>query len=284
MSSGGNYVPPLIIFSRKNKKDEFGDGAPPGSIIGYSPSGWITISLFTRWFAHFIKTVHPTADDPVVLVFDGHFSYTRNIELIEIARQNHMSLVCLPPHCSDQMQPLDVAFMKSFKAYYSSSIETWMSHHPGRIVTHYQVAGLFTEAYEKEATMQVARNGFRATGILPFNPNIFPDYQYVTVPDLPSADVAPHSEAPLALDTPGETSQSNEATTPYISPEDIRPMSSVPEAPPSNRRGTAKLVSVWKNSCKNEMIKKRRRVEKIKCCVSRNRSFKIKQIQDIEDS
>jgi len=68
------------------------------------------------------------------------------------------------------MQSLDVAFMKLLKAYYSAAFELWLDQHPGCVVTHYQVARLFTQAYEKAAPMTVARNGFQKTGILPYDP------------------------------------------------------------------------------------------------------------------
>ncbi|KAM3963977.1 uncharacterized protein ACR2FA_002014 [Aphomia sociella] len=50
--------------------------------------------------------------------------------------------------------------------------------HPGRVVTHLQIAGLFNEAYGKAATVQNACHGFKSTGIWPLNPDIFPDYMY----------------------------------------------------------------------------------------------------------
>nr|CAH7765781.1 unnamed protein product [Callosobruchus chinensis] len=55
MNASGNYVPPLIIFPRKNMSQELMDGAPAGAISGCHPSGWIQTDLFTKWFQHFIN-------------------------------------------------------------------------------------------------------------------------------------------------------------------------------------------------------------------------------------
>nr|CAI5818326.1 unnamed protein product [Callosobruchus analis] len=61
-------------------------GAPPGSIGRCHPSGWIQTNHFTEWFNHFVAKAKPTADEPVLLILDGHHSHTKNIEVIEIAR------------------------------------------------------------------------------------------------------------------------------------------------------------------------------------------------------
>jgi hypothetical protein len=168
MSAAGTYVPSLLVFPRKRMKPELLDGAPPGTIAGCHPPGWIQLDLFTQWFYHFISFVKPSKEDPVVLVVDGHYSHTRNIDVIDLARENGVSIVCLPPHSTDRMQPLDVAFMKPFKTYYAREMANWMAAHPGRTVTAFQIAHLMGQAYIKAGTVQIATSCFRATGILPF--------------------------------------------------------------------------------------------------------------------
>jgi hypothetical protein len=41
MNASGTYVPPLIVFPRKNMKEELVDGARAGSIAAYNPRWWI---------------------------------------------------------------------------------------------------------------------------------------------------------------------------------------------------------------------------------------------------
>ncbi|KAI4466985.1 hypothetical protein MML48_2g00000316 [Holotrichia oblita] len=72
--------------------------------------------------------------------------------------------------------------------YYNHAVTQWLRENPGRTVNIYQVFKLFNEAYEKTASLEIASSGFRATGISPFNANIFPDHMF-----LPS----------LTTDTPG---------------------------------------------------------------------------------
>lgn len=61
-----------------------------------SVSGWIQLELFTKWFRHFVNYVKPNKDNPILLLLDGHFSHTRDIEVIEIARENGVILVSIP--------------------------------------------------------------------------------------------------------------------------------------------------------------------------------------------
>ena len=55
-----------------------------------------------------------------------------NMEVIDLARANGVVLLCLPPHCSHKMQPLDVSFMKPLSIYYDQELEKWLRNHPGR--------------------------------------------------------------------------------------------------------------------------------------------------------
>ena len=57
-------------------------------------------------------------NNPVLLILDGHSTHNKNLELIDLARENGFVLLCLPLHCSHRMQPLDVSFMKQLSTYY----------------------------------------------------------------------------------------------------------------------------------------------------------------------
>ncbi|KAG1663595.1 hypothetical protein GQR58_020325 [Nymphon striatum] len=48
------------------------------------------------------------------------------------------------------IQPLDVSFMKPLMTYYTQKVEKWFRNHPGRVVTTFQSAGLFSGAYDSD--------------------------------------------------------------------------------------------------------------------------------------
>lgn len=178
MSAGGNYVPPMLIFPRQRMKQELTDGAPPGTIFACNKSGWMQLEIFSSWFEHFINHTKPTAKDPVLLILDGHMTHTKNLAVIEKARDNNVTILCLPPHCSHKLQPLDRSFMFPLNTFYVSSIEKFLRNNPGRTVTQFQISKLFGEAYLRAATPTTAINGFRKCGICPYNPDVFTDADF----------------------------------------------------------------------------------------------------------
>jgi hypothetical protein len=67
MLSNINRVP------EKNTKEELMNAAPADSITACHSSGWIQTDIFTKWFDNFIHFIKPSADDPVLLIVDGHY-------------------------------------------------------------------------------------------------------------------------------------------------------------------------------------------------------------------
>ena len=63
-------------------------------------------------------------------------------ELIELARNNNIHLLCLPANTSHVLQLLDVGVFKSFKTYFSRACHEYMSYHLGCIVTTNIIASL----------------------------------------------------------------------------------------------------------------------------------------------
>lgn len=149
-------------------------GAPPGTIFAVHPSGWIQMNSFTQWFRHFIEFANPTKEKPVLLVLDGHCSHTQNIDLIDLAKTNHVTIVSLPPHSSHKLQPLDKTFMGPLKGYYSEEIRQWLRHNE-RAVSAFDVMDLFGKAYIRCQTAQINK----VTSIYPLNKRLFSDAEYI---------------------------------------------------------------------------------------------------------
>ena len=97
-------------------------------------------------------------------MFDGHASHTRNLDVVELARQNNVILLCLPSHTSHRLQPLDVSFFRSLKSKYAEEVRTWLRDHPGRQLSEDHVAELVGNAYQDAASLRNAINGFRKAG------------------------------------------------------------------------------------------------------------------------
>ena len=179
MSPSGSYMPPMLVFPRKKMQKEFELGLPPGSWAEVHSTGWMTAELFLVWFKKFVVFSKASKDFPVLLILDGHSTHTKNLEVIDYARDNGVSLLCLPPHCSHKLQPLDVSFMKPLSLHYADELRKWLRCNPGKFVTLFQISTLFGSAFIESASMNTAIKGFKATGIWPPNPAIFSDSDFL---------------------------------------------------------------------------------------------------------
>ena len=114
-----------------------------------SENGWITSELYLDWFKFFLRNISPAR--PVLLIQDGHSSHV-SIELIELARENNVHLLCLPSHTSHILQPLDVGVFKSFKSNFSKACQKYLTERPGQVVTTNVIAQLVHNAWYNSFT------------------------------------------------------------------------------------------------------------------------------------
>ena len=198
MSAGGSFVPPMMIFPRKRMLDLLLKGSPPGTVGAASPNGWTDNTLFIQWLRHFIQHTKCTKEEPYILIMDGHQSH-KSLEAVELARDNGVIMVTLPPHCTHRMQPLDRTFFKSLKMTYNAACDDWMRCHPGRRISFFEMAELFHRAYAKSATHEKAVHGFECTGLWPYNSQLFSAEDFeaaeVTSEDNPAVQVAAECES-----------------------------------------------------------------------------------------
>lgn len=173
----GSYIPPAFIFPRKNMKIDLMDNAPTGAVGFAQEKGWMSGEVFLKWMAHFVKFAKPTKENKALLLLDGHSSH-KNFDVLTYAKENGIIVMCFPPHCTHRLQPLDVSFYGPLNIFYNQELNTWLKSHPGRTVTHQQVAGIFKEAYLRAATVKNIQSGFKSSGIFPLNENIFPDHMF----------------------------------------------------------------------------------------------------------
>ncbi|KAL0852338.1 hypothetical protein ABMA28_000541 [Loxostege sticticalis] len=168
MSAAGNFIPPMFIFARQRMTPLLEKDGPAGALYTNSKNGWINEELF------------PTQESPVLLILDNHSSHI-SLQGYNFCKENHITMLSIPPHSSHRTQPLDVSFYRPLKAAYRHECNMHMKTHLMSKITPYDVAGLFNKAYVQVANISKAESGFRATGIYPLNPNVFTDQDFLAV-------------------------------------------------------------------------------------------------------
>lgn len=170
----GNQIPPMLIFPRVHYKDFMLRGAPAGSIGKANSSGWSNEIIFVQYLKHFIHHAKPTKEDRLLLILDNHGSHN-TVEAIDLCRENGLVLLTFPPHTSHKLQPLDLTVFGPLKAYYNEDVDIWHRNNPGKTFNIYNVAEIAGQVYPRAFSASNIISGFKAAGIYPLNPNIFPD-------------------------------------------------------------------------------------------------------------
>ena len=103
-SAAGQAIPPMVIFDAKRLNPEWTNGEFPGTTYGLSDNGWINTELFEAWMSeHFLQ--HAVLARPLLLLLDGHSTHYQP-QLLRLAKENDVIILCLPPHTTHEAQPL----------------------------------------------------------------------------------------------------------------------------------------------------------------------------------
>lgn len=105
---------------------------------------------------------------------------------IDLARENRVVLLTLPPHTSHRLQPLDRAVHGPSKKAYNVALDAWIRSHPGRTATIYEIPAIVTKVQLSATSQRNIKAGFATTGIYPYNTVLFKDA------DIVAAEVTDH--------------------------------------------------------------------------------------------
>lgn len=69
-----------------------------------------------------------------LLLYDGHSNHI-STNLIQLAQQNKVTIVKLPPHTTHVLQPLDVAVFKGLKHKWDKELCKWQRQNPRKKIS-----------------------------------------------------------------------------------------------------------------------------------------------------
>ena len=165
----GWALPPLIIFKGKRYIESWFCDTPSDWRFEVSPNGWTSDDIGLRWLRTlFIPvTASRTRGQYRLLILDGHGSHLTP-EFDRLCAEHDIIPICMPPHSSHLLQPLDVGCFAVLKRSY------------GRLVDQQTRMGInhidkldFLAAYPRARAdafqTKSIENAFRATGLIPLN-------------------------------------------------------------------------------------------------------------------
>ncbi|KAJ6262803.1 hypothetical protein Dda_1360 [Drechslerella dactyloides] len=168
----GWAVPPFIILAGQHHLASWYTETklPKDWVIALSDNGWTTNELALEWLKHFDKkTAQRCFSDYRLLVLDGHGSH--HSAAFELYCQEHKIItICMPPHSSHLLQPLDIGCFGPLKQAYGRQVESLMRAHVNHISKLEFLAG-FQKAFTITITKRNILSSFAGAGIVPYNPD-----------------------------------------------------------------------------------------------------------------
>ena len=196
----GWAIPPFIIFQGKHHLSAwYKEGnLPQDWVIAVSENGWTTNELGLEWLKHFDKhTKRRVVGSHRLLILDGHESHD-SLEFQQYCKDNKIITLCMPPHSSHLLQPLDVGCFAPLKKAYGRQAEDLMRNKITHI-TKTEFLPCFIAAHNASITKSNIQGGFRGAGLVPHDPEAVLskiDVKLRTPPPLPVEDRPWQSQTP----------------------------------------------------------------------------------------
>ena len=171
INATGWTIPPFIILkARHHLSNWYKDGdIPQNWVIGVSENGWTTNELGLAWLKHFDEhTKKKVVGIYRLLIIDGHESHN-SLDFQKYCKDNSIVTICMPPHSSHLLQPLDVGCFAPLKQAYGRQVESLMRSQISH-VTKQEFLSCFKLAFDASFTSSNVQGGFRGAGLVPFDP------------------------------------------------------------------------------------------------------------------
>lgn len=99
---------------------------------------------------------------------DGHKTHL-SLDVSELCTSLDIVLIALYPNATRLLQPADVSAFRPLKIAWKDSVLQWRRYHSLETLTKTNLVPVLKEALEKGIRPSTVINGFRATGLWPWN-------------------------------------------------------------------------------------------------------------------
>jgi hypothetical protein len=269
--AAGYATPPFIIYKGRVHISAWYEEAdiPYDWKLSVSENGWTNNALGLEWLKHFDEhTKTRQVGVYRLLILDGHESHL-NQDFKDYCLVRKILTLCMPPHSSHILQPLDVVCFSPLKLKYSQRVRDLAR----RRVYHINKEGFlpaFRDAFLEVFTYDNCKKAFEASGLVPLDAQVVLDRLDVRLHTPPPA---PLPETPWQSKTPSNSyefgSQSKLVRDSFI------------RSPTSAQEGFSQLIKGAEEMLhKNVLMEARvRELEEQLAEVTKRKGRKRKQIQ-----
>lgn len=208
-SANGKTLPLLCVFKGKYVMDNWiNEEESTQTAVAATERGWMETTLFYNWFRDvFLKNIGE--ERPVLLVYDGHVTHI-STKLIQLAQENDVTIMKLPPHTTHVLQPLDVAVFKGLKTKWDKELCGWQRQNPRKKIPKAEFTSILTRIVGEIPETSIV-NGFKATGIYDSEKQ-GPNREAIPLSIFKPEDLkryTNHKNPPLTLNSEAESISSN---------------------------------------------------------------------------
>jgi hypothetical protein len=191
INAKGWSLPPMVIFKGKVHISTWYEynNLPPNWTIALSPNGWTNNELGLHWLKEVFEpnTAPRTVGSHRLLILDGHGSHATP-EFDQFCSERKIITLCMPPHSSHLLQPLDIGCFSVLKRTYGQQICEFIRLGINHIDKN-EFLYAFKNARNEALSQSNIQSSFRAAGLTPFNPDQV----------LSTLQIAPHTPELLAV-------------------------------------------------------------------------------------
>ncbi|KAF5724953.1 Fot5 transposase [Fusarium mundagurra] len=171
INAEGRAIDPFIVVAGQYHLANWyhESNLPATWAIATTQNGWTDNKTGLEWLKHFDRcTTNRSVGGYRLLILDGHESH-HSTDFEIYCEENNIITLCMPPHSSHLLQPLDVGCFGPLKKAYGREID----HLIRRSITYISKTEFFPafyNAFQAAITKENIKGGFRGAGLVPFDP------------------------------------------------------------------------------------------------------------------
>ena len=172
ISRCGQYrPPPYFIFQGKQIQSAWAKGIEldRDTVLQVSQNGWTDREIALNWLKFYDAHTKPRTQGKYrLLVLDGHDSHC-TMQFVQYCEENSIVPLCLPPHTTHLLQPLDLGIFGPLAKAYKKQLHDHTRFGTANI-SKVQFLNFYLTARRDAITSTNIESAWKGAGLVPFDP------------------------------------------------------------------------------------------------------------------